>query len=55
MAHVIDRPDVATSRKIRDDDPETKAALRKISLDHIRYGEPLGPLVALRRLFTRTS
>jgi len=55
MAHVVDRPDVAASHKIRDDDPQTKAALRKLNLDHVRYGEPLGPLVALRRLFTRTS
>lgn len=55
MAHVVDRPDVAASHKIRDDDPQTKAALRKLSLDHVRYGEPLRPLVALRRLFTRQS
>jgi hypothetical protein len=55
MAHAVDKRDVGPSHRISDDDPQTKAALRKLSLDHVRYGEPLRPLVALRRLFTRPS
>lgn len=53
MARMTDKPTENANRTIDANDPATRAALRKLKLDEVHFGEPLRPLVALRRLFRR--